>query len=114
MASLTPKNFYIGSPTSGSIQSLYTSNTNSGSYSIVKTINICNPNTTTAGNVTLYITASGGSAGVTNLFLSNLSVGANTSIFIDSSIIMSNNAIIATNISLAGMTFNVSGVEFIA
>jgi len=114
MASLTPKNFYIGSPPTSSVVTLYTSNSTSGSYSIVKTINICNPNTTVAGNITLYITPSGVAAGVTNLFLSNFSVAANTSILVDSSIIMSNNAIIAANIGLAGMTLNVSGVEFVA
>ena len=45
MASLTPKNFYIGSPTVSTNIILYTSNTTAGSYSIVKNINICNPNT---------------------------------------------------------------------
>jgi hypothetical protein len=93
---------------------LYTSNTNAGSYSIVKNINICNPNTSASGTVTLYLTQAGTAAGVTNIFLSNMVVAANSSILIDSSVIMNNNAIIAANISLAGMVLNVSGVEFIA
>ena len=114
MATLTPKNFNIASPTLNTLTTLYTSNTNAGSYSILKNINICNPNTTTAGTVTLYVTPSNVAALANNVFLSSMAVPANASILIDSSVILNANAIIAANISLTGIVINISGVEFIA
>lgn len=86
MASLTPKNLYIGADTASNI---YTAGSNVGDYSIVKLINVCNSNTTTAKSFSIHIlTPTDNSATSNNMVASNVSVSANSVVQIDTAIVL--------------------------
>lgn len=108
MPNLTPKSLYIGN-TSGS--SVYTSGANVGDYTIIKSINFCNANTTAAKSVSLHIFANGGSASESNILVSNLVIPANDVVQIDAAIVLDANSNVY--ISHAGnITTAISGVEY--
>ena len=69
MASLTPKTLFVGNTSAANV---YTANTTSGNYTIVKNISICNANTSTVKTVTINIIAPAGSAAENNIYISNV------------------------------------------
>lgn len=108
MASLTPKNLYIGN-TSGS--SVYTSGANVGDYTIIKNINFCNSNTTIAKSVSLNIFANGGSASESNILISNLLIPPNDVVQIDAAIVLNANSNVYIT-HTGNITTTISGAEF--
>jgi len=112
MAVLTPKTLYVGQGNGATANTIYTANTTSGNYTIIKSINICNANTSTAKNISMNIVQPAGSAAETNLYLSNLSIPANTSIQIDTSLILSNSYFVSISHS-GNVTVIMTGVEFV-
>jgi hypothetical protein len=109
MASLTPKTLYVGN-TSGA--NVYTVNSTAGNYSIIKNINICNANTTTAKTITLHLIAPAGSAVENNRYLSALTINANDSIQIDTGLVLSNGYSIYIS-HTGNVTATITGVEYL-
>lgn len=108
MPSLTPKNLYIGN---GSAASVYTSGSNVGDYTIIKSINFCNANTSVAKSVSLNIFASGGSAAETNIVVSNLLIPPNDVVQIDAAIVLNANSNVYIT-HTGNITTTISGVEY--
>lgn len=110
MANLIPKNLYTGNDSAANV---YTLSSNSGSYAIVKTINICN-----TGNgiiiCNVHIIPSGGSAGSNNKLLSNFSVSIAETISYDSSIVLNAGSSIYVSSNVSTATYTISGVEYVA
>jgi hypothetical protein len=109
MASLTPKTLYVGN-TSGA--NVYTVSSTSGDYSIVRNINICNANTTTAKTITLHLIAPSGSAAEDNRYLSALTINANDSVQIDTGLVLSNGYSIYIS-HTGNVTATITGVEYL-
>ena len=110
MANLIPKSLYIGNDSASNV---YTLSSNSGSYAIVKTINICNTsNTSIICNV--HIIPSGGAALTHNKVLSNFVVSGSETISYDSSIVLNAGASIYVSSNVSTATYVISGVEYIA
>ena len=112
MAVLTPKTLYIGQGNGATANTIYTANSTAGNYTIIKSINICNANTTTVKNINMNIVPTAGSPAETNLYLSNLSIPANTAIQIDTSLILSNSYFVSIN-HTGNVTVIMTGVEFV-
>lgn len=108
MPNLTPKNLYIGN---GSAANVYTAGSNVGDYTIIKNINFCNANTTTAKTITLYIVPSGNSPVESNLYLSNVLIPASSVMQIDSSVVLNQGANIHI-VHNGNITTIISGVEY--
>lgn len=110
MASLTPKTLYVGNGT-GAGANIYTVSNTSGNYTIVKSINICNANTSSTRTVILNIIAPSGTAGSDNLYLSNMALVSNESLQIDTTLILSNGYSIYANVA-SDVIITISGVEY--
>lgn len=110
MASLTPKTLYVGNGT-GTGANIYTVGSTAGNYTIVKSINICNANTTTVRTVVLNIVPPSGSAASNNLYISNMAIVSNDSLQIDSTLILSNGYSIYANTNV-DVIITISGVEY--
>lgn len=109
MPALTPKTLYIGN---GTASNVYTVTSTSGNYTIIKNINVCNANTSTAKSISINIIPPAGTAVENNLYLSNLSIPANTSIQIDTSLILGNSySIYVTH--TGNVSTIVTGVEYV-
>jgi hypothetical protein len=108
MSTLTPKNLYIGNGTGSNV---YTAGSNIGDYTIIKNINICNYDTSTARTVSVNIIPSGNSSGSNNLLLSNLVIPPNDVVQIDTSIVLDQSGAIAVTHS-GNITTIISGVEY--
>lgn len=78
---------------------------------MVKDITICNTSTTAAINVSLYLVPSGGSAGVTNIFISNASIPPSGVFQWTGVQIMNAGDFIQDIGSATGCTVNISGGE---
>jgi len=112
MPALTPKTLYIGQGNGATANTIYTANTTSGNYTIIKSINVCNANTSTTKTINLNIVPPAGSPAETNLYLSNLSIPANTSVQIDTTLILSNSYFVSIN-HTGNVTVVMTGVEYV-
>ena len=110
MANLTPKNLYIGNDTASNV---YTVSSSSGSYTILRNINICN---VTAGATTcdIHILSSSGTPGNNNAILKGFTINANETISYDASIVLDAGYKIHVINANNKCTFTVSGVEYSA
>lgn len=106
---LVPKNLYIGADSGSNV---YTLSSNTGSYAIVKNINICN---TGAGTIlcNVHIVPSGGAAAANNKVLSNYTLLTNETISYDSAFVMNAGASIYVSSNVTTATYVISGVEYI-
>ena len=109
MANLTPKNLYIGSDSASNV---YTLSSNTGSYAIVKNINICNTGANTI-ICNVHVIPSSGSAGANNKILSNYVVSSGETISYDASLVMNAGASIYVSSNVTTATYVISGVEYI-
>jgi len=109
MPNLTPKNLYIGSDSGSNV---YTVSANTGSYSIVRNINICNTGSSTI-LCNVHIVPSGGAAAANNKIMSNFTVAGNETISYDASIVMNASSSIYVSANVANITYIISGVEFV-
>lgn len=109
MPSLQPKLLFIGDNTAANV---YTVSSNTGSYAIVKNINICNrSNTATTCNV--HILSASATPVNNNAIMSGFVVNAKETISYDSSIVLpAGHKIHVVNPSNL-ITFTISGVEYI-
>lgn len=108
MGTMLPKLLYIGQ---GANSNVYTSSATGGSYTIIKNINLVN---TQGGNlyVTMHLVDSGLSAANNNVIISNVLVPANDVVYLNTTIVMPNDASIYYKTS--NVTATISGVEFAA
>ena len=109
MASLTPKTLFVGNTSAANV---YTANSTSGNYTIVKNISICNANTTTVKTVTINIIAPSGTAAENNLYISTLSIPASNVVQIDTNLILSNGYSIYMS-HTGNVTTTITGVEYL-
>lgn len=108
MANLEPKLLYIGNEDDGVI---YTVSSNTGSYAIVRNINLCNTsNTDTTLSMHLITT---GSAASNNKIISNIKVPANDVVVSDATYVMNASHVLHVTQPTSNVTIAVSGVEFI-
>jgi hypothetical protein len=109
MANLIPKNLYIGSAQTGNV---YTLSSNTGSYAIVKNINICNTgNSTVTSNI--HIIPAGSSVLSNNQIFSNLSILSGETITYDTSIVMDAGSKIYITSNVATVSLVISGVNYL-
>lgn len=109
VATINRKNIYQGQPGT-SVATAYTvpASTDVKVTSLV----LCNT-TTTAATVTVSVVPSGGTAGVTNQIVSALSVSANSTIVIETSIYMTTGDFIAALQGTSGaVTVTISGETY--
>jgi hypothetical protein len=108
MSGLVPKLLYIGNQQSGTI---YTAPTSSGSYSIVKSINVAN--TSTATQVfSLNLVPSGESPGIANVIVGNIVMSGANVFSYETSIVMPAGSVLQITQPNNDLTFTISGVEF--
>ena len=110
MANLTPKSLYVGNDTASNV---YTVSSSTGSYTIVKTITICN---TTAGSATfdLHVLGGSGTPGNNNALFKSFTINSYETISIDTTTVLdAGNKIYIINGSNK-CTFTISGVEYSA
>lgn len=107
---LTPKRLYIGNDTASNV---YSASNVAGSYSIIRSITVCN--TSTADKTfSLNIIPSGGSAGANNKVISNVTVPANDVIYSDSVYVLNAGDAVYYDPADANLTLTVNGVEYTA
>ena len=109
MASLTPETLFIGNTSAANV---YTANSTSGNYTIVKNISVCNANTSTVKTVTINIIAPAGSAAENNLYISAMSIPASNVVQIDTNLILSNGYSIYMS-HTGNVTTTITGVEYL-
>jgi hypothetical protein len=107
---LTPKRLYIGNDTASNV---YTASSNVGSYTIVRTINVCNTSATDK-TFSIHIIPASGSAAANNKVISNVTVPANDVIYSDSVYVLNAGDALYFAPTDANVTITVSGVEYIA
>lgn len=110
MANITPKLLYIGNDTASNV---YTVSSNVGSYSIVRTINVCNT-AATDKTFSLNIIPASGSAGANNKVMSSLTVPANDVVVSDTVLVLNAGDSIYYDPVDSNLTLTVSGVEYVA
>lgn len=110
MANLLPNTLYIGNDTSSNV---YTVSSTSGSYTILRNINICN---TTSGATTcdVHLLSASGTPGNNNAILKGFTVNANETISYDASIVLNAGYKIYVVNGSNKCTFAISGVEYSA
>lgn len=109
MANLTPKLLYLGNDTSANV---YTVSSNTGSYAIIKNINLCN---VTSNSVTcnVYVLESGvTSAANNNAILKSFTVAPNETVSYSGIVVLNSNAKVRVEQASANITFGISGVEY--
>jgi hypothetical protein len=109
MANLTPKNLYIGNTQTGNV---YTLSSNTGSYAIIKNLNICNTGNATVVS-SIHIIPSGGSASSNNKIFSNASILSDETITYDTSIVLDSDSSLYVTSNAGTITLVISGVEYI-
>lgn len=110
MANIIPKLLYIGNDTASNV---YTSSSNVGSYSIIRTISVCNTSGTDK-TFSLHIVPASGTAGANNKVMSNLTVPANDVVVSDTIIVLNAGGSVYFDPVDSNLTLTVSGVEYVA
>jgi hypothetical protein len=105
---LEPKRLYIGNDTAANV---YTASSNVGSYSIIKTINVCNTSGTDK-TFSLHILPSGASAAANNKILSNITVAANGIVYSNSVYVLNAGESLYYDPVDSNLTVLVTGVEY--
>ncbi len=110
MANLIPKNLYIGNDTASNV---YTVSATTGSYAILRNVNICNV-TDTVSDCSLFIIGPSGTPGNNNAVLKTFAIQGRETVSYDASIVLdSGNKIHVLNTN-NNCTFTISGVEYTA
>ena len=107
---LTPKRLYIGNDTATNV---YTASSNAGSYTIVRSLNVCNT-TSTDKTFSVHIVPSGDTAGASNKVVSNVTVPANDVVYTDSVYVLNAGDALYYDPVDANLTLTVAGVEYVA
>jgi hypothetical protein len=107
---LTPKRLYTGNDTASNV---YTASSTANSYSIIKTISICNT-TTTDKTVTIHLVPNSGSAGANNKIMSNVVVPANDTIYSNMVYVLNAGDAVYYDPQDSNLTLVLTGVEYSA
>lgn len=110
MANLTPKLLYVGNDTASNV---YTVSNSSGSYTILRNINICNT-TSSAVVCSIYLLSSSGTPGSNNAVLKDFALAASETISYDAGIVMDAGYKIHVINANSACSFTMSGVEYSA
>jgi len=108
MASITPTLLFIGNTQSGSI---YSAPSSSGSYAIVKSINVCNTGTAPE-TFSLNLVSSGQTVNIGNAILGNISMSGGNVFSYETSIVMPAGSSLHISQPNTNLTFTISGVEY--
>jgi len=108
MAAIIPKLLFIGNTQAGNI---YTAPSTSGSYSIVKSINVCNTGTTTE-SFSINLINAGENVGVGNAILGNITITSSNVFSYETSIVMPAGSQLYISQPNNNLTFTISGVEY--
>lgn len=106
MANIVPALLYIGNDSN---QNVYT---NSTQYAIVKFVNIANTGQG-AKRFSLHIVLSGETPGPENAIIKNVDITERNVLAYDTSIVVPNNAALYVEQEDSGLTFTISGVEYV-
>jgi len=109
MASLTPKNFYVGNATAANV---YTVANTANYYSIIKNINICNTSNAANATVSIHLLTDGAAPSSDNKIISNALAILSDVLFYNTSIVVPSNTKIYVSSSSNTVTFAISGVEY--
>lgn len=109
MANLTPKLLYLGADTAANV---ITISNNTGSYSIIKNINLCNF-TSNAATCNVHLLASGVSAASNNnAILKSFTVAPNETVSYSGIVVLPTNSKLYVSQTNASITLSISGVEY--
>jgi hypothetical protein len=108
MPSLRPKTIYIGSE--GAANVYVANNSSSSNYTIIKNINITNRSTANK-TLSLHVLPPGQALGNSNFYLCNVTMLANETISIDTTLILSNGHAIRP-VHDGNIAMIISGVEY--
>lgn len=109
MAGIIPKLLFLGNIKMGNA---YTAPTATGSYAIVKSINVCNTSAgTEAFSVNLVLPGSG--PGLGNAILGNVVLTGQNVFSYETSIVVPEGASLYINQPANNLTFTISGVEYV-
>lgn len=108
MSSLTPKLFFIGNG-SGNI---YTVPGAEGSYSIIKSINVCNTSSSTS-TFSINLVKPGALVDAASVIVGNVSLTAANVFAYETSIVMPTGSYINITQPDSSLTFTISGVEYV-
>jgi len=108
MASIIPTLLFIGNTQSGAI---YNAPSATGSYSIVKSINVCNTGTTPAA-FSLNLVDAGQTVNIGNAILGNIELSAGNVFSYETSIVVPAGAALHISQPNNDLTFTISGVEY--
>ncbi len=109
MSAIVPKLLFIGNQQSGIV---YTAPSPSGSYSIVKSINVANTSTSTEV-FSINLVPSGGTVGVSNVIVGNIVLTGNNVFSYETSIVMPEGSTLQVSQVATNLTFTISGVEYV-
>lgn len=106
---ITPVKLGQGSVIVSTVAARYT--TPASTRTLVKDITITNTSTTTSINVSVYLVPNGGSAGATNILISNISLQPSSVYQWTGTQVMNAGDFIWDSASAAGCTINIGGGE---
>ena len=108
MTAITPKLLFIGNQQSGTV---YSAPSSTGSYAIIKSINVAN---TSLGEevFSINLVPAGGSVGVNNVIVGNISMSGNNVFSYETSIVMPAGSTLRVSQVATNLTFTISGVEY--
>lgn len=109
MAGIVPKLLFLGNTQSGPA---YVAPSTSGSYAIVKSINVCNT-TTTSQSFSINLIPTGGAPAINNAVLGSVPLSANNVFSYETSIVVPEGYSIYISQPENGLTFAISGVEYV-
>lgn len=109
MATLTPKLLYIGNSQSGNI---YTASTTTGSYTIIKSINVCNTSSAPQ-EFSINLITPGASVNNASVIVGDIAMAANVVFVYETSIVMPAGSSIYVSQGSTDLTFTISGVEYV-
>jgi|SRR6056300_154499 hypothetical protein len=108
MAEIVPKLLYIGNLQMGNA---YTAPSASGSYAIVKSINVCNTGTANE-TFTANLVLPGNTNGVQNKILADVVLSGSNTFSYETSIVVPAGSSIYLSQPTNNLTFTISGVEY--
>lgn len=108
MASIIPKLLFIGNAQAGSV---YTAPTTEGSYSIVKSVNICNTSASPS-TFSINLLESGQALSTSNAILANIDISGGNVFSYETSIVVPAGASLNISQPDNSLTFTISGVEY--
>ena len=108
MANLIPKSLYIGNDTASNV---YTASTNTDSYTILKTITICNT-TGASALFDMHILTPSGTPGNNNALFKSFTINSGETVSVDTTTVLDSGYKVHVVNANNKCTFTISGVEY--